>query len=151
METEMSFSSASTTWLTAAIALPPQIAVPTEIKYEIMRSTLKILPSKKPTPMAIEMVRTVKTNPSFPASTTLVKFIPKPSPTIAPCNKYLMTTFDCFGKGFPKIIPINKPSINAVLAENEKIRISTIPAMNDGLASFSFNKLVFSSGFSILT
>ena len=58
------------------------------------------------------MVSSVKTNPSLPASTTFVKFIPNPSPIIDACNKYFNVVFVGLGYGLPKTkttaIPINK-------------------------------------------
>ncbi len=49
-ETEISSESASITGATAAIALPPQIAVPDEIKFDVLSFTFKSLPIKNPTP-----------------------------------------------------------------------------------------------------
>lgn len=64
-----------------AIALPPHMAVPEDIKVEIERSSLKSLANKYPNPRVIMMLAKVRKNPSLPVSIAVFKFKPKPNPT----------------------------------------------------------------------
>ena len=83
--------------------------------------------------MAAEIVSIVKTNPSFPAATTAVKFIPKPSPITEPCNRYLVAVLDLAGNGLPVKIPIDKPISNAMDGDNFKNTIRTINTKNSAV------------------
>lgn len=70
----------------AAIALPPQIAVPDAIKMLSFWSIFKNLPSKIPKVKVAKTETIVIIKPDFEVSITLSKFIPKPIKTIATCN-----------------------------------------------------------------
>jgi hypothetical protein len=59
METAISSSLAPEIGATAAIALPPQIAVPVEIRNEMRRLTFSSLPSPHPSSMAKLMLAAV--------------------------------------------------------------------------------------------
>ena len=71
----------------AAMALPPQIAVPHEIKWDVFLSVLNHFPKSVPKISVQKIEKTVNKKPSFPAETALAAFIPKPNPTTENCNK----------------------------------------------------------------
>lgn len=74
----------------AAMALPPQIAVPQEIKCDVFFSVLNHFPNKVPNIKVLNIENTVSRKPSFPAESAAVAFIPKPKPTTENCNKKAM-------------------------------------------------------------
>ena len=65
--TDISSASASIVGPTAAIALPPQIAVPDEIRAEVLAYTHSHLPTRYPSASVPKMVAIVKRIPSLPA------------------------------------------------------------------------------------
>ena len=85
--TEVCFSFDLITGAIAAIALPPQMAVPQEIKCEVFFSMFNHLPIKLPKIKVLKIEPIVNKKPSFPADKALFTFIPKPSPTTDICNK----------------------------------------------------------------
>jgi hypothetical protein len=66
--TDISSSVALTTGPTAAIALPPQIAVPDEMRCDVVRLMFMARPSRKPRSNVPTIVTMVNTNPVRPAS-----------------------------------------------------------------------------------
>ena len=66
----------------AAIALPPQMAVPEDKSRVILESTFSNLPNKSPQIITKETVKAVSIKPLFEALITWVKFMPKPRSTI---------------------------------------------------------------------
>lgn len=111
-DTDISLDEARATGPTAAIALPPQMAVPDAIRYEDVRFTFSHLPIKIPDIITLTTENTVKSIPSLPALRASVMCMPKPSPTTEPCSRYLDNFSLTFGKGFSnknaKISPVNK-------------------------------------------
>ena len=81
------------------MALPPQIAVPADIKKDVIRSDLNILPNRTPRNNVPNIDATVNEKPCFPAARAVFKFIPKPSPTIENCNRKLVIFWLYCGKG----------------------------------------------------
>jgi hypothetical protein len=67
MATDTCRSSALITGDNAAIALPPQMAVPPEISREVFFSILKIRPSSNPKPSVPAIEATANNKPSLPA------------------------------------------------------------------------------------
>jgi len=90
-EIEMSFSEALMTGEIAAIALPPQIAVPEDIKCDILLFNFNNLPIKNPTIITMKMDVIVNVNPSFPIDNVSLIFIPNPNPTTATFKSQLTT------------------------------------------------------------
>src|SRR5205807_7619778 len=84
-ETAISSSVAWQMGPTAAIALPPQIAVPVEIRKAEVLCIPKKTPKAMPTSMEKLMLSMVETNPLRPALTTWWRYIPKPNPTTDAC------------------------------------------------------------------
>jgi|GEM_PF-4899538 len=74
---------------TAAMALPPQMAVPELIKYPVFLSTFSFLAIQLPRNKVPATETMVKSMPSFPEASACCKFIPKPRPITDPCNRYL--------------------------------------------------------------
>ena len=110
MESVVSSSSASMIGAIAAIALPPQIAVPEDMRYELLRESLKALPSRTPrhiTPITDTIVNSM---PSFPASIAECRFIPKPRPITESWSMYLEAFFVNFLNGAPKVIASSIPA-----------------------------------------
>src|SRR5947209_1497805 len=136
-ETAMSSSLASSTGPTAAIALPPQMAVPTEIKSAGVRSTENHLPSSSPEIMAKVIPAAVYRNPARPARSTSLRFMPKPSPTTESCS----SSFDHFpvnsGKPLPTVSATAKPSARA-RGGDEKYAEQQSPETNANLG-MNFN------------
>ena len=64
----------------AAMALPPQIAVPQEIKCDVFRSVLSHFPKNVPIINVLNIEKMVSKKPSFPAEKAVVEFIPNPNP-----------------------------------------------------------------------
>ena len=81
MATVMSLSLALITGARAAMALPPQMAVPPETRNPVSRLTLSLLVKNNPKPMVTTIENMVNRIPVFPASMACSTFIPKPSPT----------------------------------------------------------------------
>lgn len=71
----------------AAIALPPQMAVPHEIKCDVFFSVFNHFPKSVPKISVQKIEKTVSKKPSFPAEIADEAFIPKPKPTTENCNK----------------------------------------------------------------
>ena len=74
----------------AAMALPPQIAVPQEIKCDVFLSVLSHFPKNVPKTNVLKIEKTVSKKPSLPAEIADEVFIPKPRPTTENCNKKVM-------------------------------------------------------------
>ena len=75
---EISLAEALITGAIEAMALPPQIAVPEEIKKDIFLSKLNRLVRNKPKPNTAKTERAVSLKPSEPAETALSKAMQKP-------------------------------------------------------------------------
>ena len=84
---EVCFSSDFITGAIAAIALPPQMAVPHEIKWDVFFSIFNHFPIKVPKIKVLKIEAIVNKKPSIPADKALFTFIPKPNPTTEICNK----------------------------------------------------------------
>ena len=72
---------------TAAIALPPQIAVPVEMRNDGVFLTRNIAPNTMPIASVAVIPIAVYTIPLRPARNTLPRFIPNPSRTTDACSK----------------------------------------------------------------
>src|SRR5215472_948323 len=138
-ETAMSWSSASRTGPMAAIALPPQIAVPTEIRRDGVRSTESARPRKRPQATAKLIPTSVYRNPERPAWRTSVRLMPKPSPTTEICNSHFEQREVNSGNGFPSASARTSPKARARGGEAEYAEAS-IPAPNAILLTFFNNQ-----------
>src|SRR5580765_4302044 len=127
-DTAISSSVAPVIGPTAAMALPPQIAVPVEIRYAGSFSTRIALPSNTPTTMANEMLNNVYRNPLRPARITSCKFIPKPRPTTEACSRIFDRAADCFAYGWVKIRPKARPMASATGGDTYPLAAHTSPA-----------------------
>ena len=85
-ETAISCSFAFSTGPIAAIALPPQIAVPKLIRSDCVLPTCSSLPKATPRASANVMLMAVYMNPEAPACTISFRFIPNPRQTTAACS-----------------------------------------------------------------
>ena len=94
----------------AAMALPPQMAVPKEISWVMILSILKIYPRTIPKTTISVMLKTVNKKPSEPACNACLRLIPKPNPTIETCKTILiiLSALKTCPKILTKIIPRNK-------------------------------------------
>ena len=79
--TEVCFSSDLIIGAIAAMALPPQIAVPQAIKWDVFLSMDNHLPNKNPTPIVVTIDTKVNVKLVDPIAKVLVTLIPKPNPT----------------------------------------------------------------------
>lgn len=110
------------------MALPPQIAVPHEIKCDVFFSVLSHFPNRKPNIKVLKIENIVNTNPSFPAENALAAFIPKPKPTTENCNKKVMVLLLNSTNGFPNTFTMITPSNKATggeIIENRHSKITT--------------------------
>jgi len=82
-ESATSCGLALSTGVTAAMALPPQIDVPTAISQRASRETPNSRPRPMPSARPAEMPTTVRSKPSAPARSTCRRFMPPPMPTMA--------------------------------------------------------------------
>jgi hypothetical protein len=99
----------------AAIALPPHIAVPAEMRVPVLASTRSSFVNKNPTNITETTEIAVSKNPVFDALTIWVKFIPNPINTIEACNEndvYFVILL-CFNPSIEK----SKPITNATAGE----------------------------------
>src|SRR5580698_3331201 len=115
---------------TAAIARPPQIAVPTFINIEAVLLTPSIRPASNPAVNANAMLAAVYTNPLRPARNTSCRFIPNPRPTTDACSKYFVAVRASFCQGCVKPSPKNSPSPSATAGDTSPLAHNTNPSTN---------------------
>ena len=89
MEKATSFSLASMTGATAAIAEPPQMAVPAPMRVVVLNSRWRSLPTTMATRKAVAKVHTITDTDFAPVSSTWYKFISKPSKIIEYWSTFL--------------------------------------------------------------
>src|SRR5665213_4241313 len=112
-ETLISSSFASSTGPIAAIALPPQMAVPMLINCDCVLPTLSRYPSRMPRPMTKLMLIAVYTKPDLPAWSTCPRFIPKPRQTTAACNRNRERCRVSLWKRWTVVSPKTSPTASA--------------------------------------
>src|SRR5580698_1742420 len=115
---------------TAAIALPPQIAVPTVIKIEAVLFTPNIRPASNPAVNANAMLAAVYTNPLRPARNTSCRFIPNPSPTTDACSKYFVAVRASACHGCVKPNPNTSPKPRAAAGDTSPLAHNANPSTN---------------------
>jgi hypothetical protein len=98
----------------AEMALPPHIAVPQEISWEIFLSIPKYFPIRRPRIRVVVMEATVNKKLSSPALKALNIFIPKPSPTTDIFNNHFTALPLISLKGFPMICAVINPNAKAM-------------------------------------
>ena len=91
MDTAISASEAPMTELTAAMAEPPQMAVPTEMSVVVFLSSAIRRPAHQPSNSVAPMVAAANTEPLSPKRNTIGRFMPKPSSTTQICSSHLVT------------------------------------------------------------
>ena len=110
----------------AAMALPPQMAVPHEIKCDVFLSVLSHFPKSVPKIKVLKIENIVNKKPSFPAEIADVAFIPKPKPTTENCSKKVMALLLNVTNGFPKTFTSTTPSNKAIGGEISENKHKTI-------------------------
>ena len=106
--TEMSSSWALMIGAMAAMALPPQIAVPEDIKVDAFLFIFSILPNIIPK-IRVEVIDiSVNKKPSLPTLAASIIFIPKPNPI----TEYCSNSFVAFPLYCKNGFPIEKDTIN---------------------------------------
>ena len=113
-ETDISLSFALAIGPTAAMALPPHIAVPEAIKYAETLGILSHFPIIIPINITLTTENKVNSIPSDPAFTESSIFMPKPSPTTETCSKYLEVILLNTGKGVPRVNAKTNPKNKAI-------------------------------------
>ena len=109
---------------TAAMALPPQIAVPEAISNEVFLSTFKSFPRAIPKNITTVTEMIVSINPVFEDAITSLKLIPNPIKTIDVCK-----IFDVYLCKLSFLMPIKentKPINSAKAGEINGIKQSAI-------------------------
>src|SRR6266478_887318 len=108
------------------MALPPQIAVPVEIRNEEFPRTRKSLPRQSPTMSVNAMPSAVSTKPLRPAFNTSCRSIPKPSATTEAWRRNLAELRASAAYGCAKLRPKRIPMVSATGGEripvNERTR-----------------------------
>src|SRR5262249_31781657 len=99
---------------TAAMALPPQIAVPVVIRNDEFDFTRSPLPKARPTASAKQIPSAVYKNPLLPALITSWRFIPKPSATTDACNKHRDRSGLSAGRGCATVSQNKTPAESAI-------------------------------------
>jgi hypothetical protein len=135
-ETDISSSVAPVIGPTAAIALPPQMAVPVEIRNAGRARTDSNQPSRVPSSSANVMLMAVYTKPLLPALITSCRFIPKPRPTTAACSSNLEACRDGAGYGCVAIDPKSRPASRASGGEAQGVRQKIIPQKKSSFELF---------------
>lgn len=131
--TDISSVSASIAGPTAAIALPPQIAVPDEISVDVFSATPNHLPTKYPRINVPKIDAIVKSIPSFPAWITAERFIPNPRRITDACKRYFVGFPVTKGNGLPSVKASNNPRANAIGGEPIGERLIKARIMNMAL------------------
>ncbi|MNX88715.1 hypothetical protein D3C86_1206960 [compost metagenome] len=88
--TDICLASALMTGPTAAMALPPHIAVPEAIRCDVLRSIFSSLPIIYPSIKVPKIEAMVNNIPSLPALRALCRFIPNPNPTTEIWSSFLV-------------------------------------------------------------
>ena len=114
----------------AEMALPPQIAVPQEISWEIFLSIPKYFPMRRPSVIVVVIEATVNKKLSSPALKALNIFIPKPSPTTDIFNNQFTALPLISINGFPMSWAVTKPRANAMEDEIQGKRQTEASAIN---------------------
>ena len=112
-DTAISLLFALRTGPTAAMALPPQIAVPDEIRYAVLRLRCIHQPTIMPMTITPKTDATVNIMPSLPDFSDSVTLIPNPSPTTDTCNRYFEVFLLNVGYGQAKIMAYIRPKNSA--------------------------------------
>ena len=102
MATAISPSVTASTDPTAAMADPPQMAVPAEIKTDVLRFMSSCRPIQYPRSKVVPMVRAANNEPFQPARRIVGRFIPKPSITTQACRSLLANLCPHLWKGLPR-------------------------------------------------
>jgi len=113
-EMAISSSLALMTGAIAAIALPPQMAVPNEINDRVLSGTRNALPMIVPSKIVVLIEKNVSNNELLPISITSTKLTPKPSPTTATFKNTLLVLAVNRAKGFPNSKLKSVPVIKAI-------------------------------------
>jgi hypothetical protein len=114
----------------AEMALPPQIAVPQEISWEIFLSIPKYFPIRRPKVIVVVIEATVNKKLSSPALKALNIFIPKPSPTTDIFNNQFTALPLISINGFPMIWAVTNPRAKAMEDETQGKRQTEASAIN---------------------
>lgn len=124
--TEVCFSSDFITGAMAAMALPPQMAVPQEIRCEVFFSIFNHFPKNVPKINVLKIDAIVKKKPSFPAEKALVTFIPKPKPMTETCNRIFVALWLRLKKGCPEKLATINPNSKAIGGETKEVKQNKI-------------------------
>jgi hypothetical protein len=108
------------------MALPPQMAVPQEIKWEVFLSILNHFPKNVPRIKVLKIDAIVKKKPSFPAEKALVTFIPNPNPTTEICNKIFIALWFILKNGCPERFATINPNSKAMGGEMKEVKHNNI-------------------------
>ncbi len=123
---------------TAAMALPPQIAVPADNRYDKGLSSLKTFPRMNPKSITLTILTTVNINPVFPACRASSSFSPKPNPTIEICNSRWIYWCKCFSKEFPIKTARPKPRTRAIGDDIKRVRHKIASMIKTAFRTTSF-------------
>ena len=96
------------------MALPPQMAVPNEIRDDVRCGVLNSLPSRYPSAMVKLMLTAVYRKASLPVFSNSGRFMPKPRPTTEACSSPLLQVEVAFVQGLPTTIPNEIPATSAI-------------------------------------
>jgi hypothetical protein len=122
----------------AAMALPPQMADPKEIRVEVRWGILNNLPNRYPKTMVKLMLMAVYKKASLPVLTSSGRFMPNPSPITEACSKRLLQTDVVTFQGLPIRIPNVIPATSAIGALTRGQQHPSNAIQNN-----AFNRLLF--------
>jgi hypothetical protein len=122
----------------AAMALPPQMAEPKEIRVDVRWGILNDLPNKYPIAKVKLILMAEYKNASLPVLRSSGKFMPNPRPTTEACSKRLLQTDVVAFQGLPIRIPNVIPATSAIGALTRGQQQPTNKIQNT-----TFNRLLF--------
>ena len=140
--TEISSGRALTTGATAAMALPPQMAVPEATRCDVRRSIPSIRPSTKPRISTTAMLKTVSRKPSRPAWSAECMFMPKPRPTTAAFSSQPVALLLHEANGLPSRKAMAMPRHRATGVLTSGVAHRTASATKTHLTSVGFGFLM---------
>src|SRR5229473_2856886 len=126
-DTAISSSSARRMGPMAAMALPPQIAVPAVIRNDELPRTRNNLPNAKPRKSAKEIPSAVWINPLRPAFRTSCRFMPKPRATTELWRRVRAIPRLSLMYGCGKLSPKRIPTVRAMGGESNPVNESARP------------------------
>ena len=122
MATVISLAPAPMTLPTAAMAEPPQVAVPAEMSALVFGRILSTCPSHQPSASTVTIVSAAKPAPCAPALSTIGRSIPNPSRTTQVWRSRAEAALQMAENGFSTLKARTAPRVSAIGGEAHGVR-----------------------------